>query len=627
MSLIKQIYRTLRPIRDSIVDQSMAAALPTADPTSRKLIVLSLLERRHEEGLAPIVAHYHLLNKDLQRLIGDHIGQFDSVLRQTANNVDPQTRLNAVELIVSSLSFRLAYLLADQLHHGDARTIRAASAGLFKLARMIDIDSKTPDSIDAPFQPVARLRWVHTALTDAAACYHQHSRHDIIYAIIMLLPRTNDKLEHLISSLKSPIHNALRECLRRADHPAVLRGLLCLSHIDSLKPAITEGLRRRSLANHLPLLAKNAHLTLLPAIRGALRAVVNADHLAPDQKQIAEYTPSERRLLPRWLAVVRATRPTVLGALDQLIADEDPITRITSLRTLMTLDSANADDLIATLTYDSEPLIARSALRHLMLRKWVGLDKLMVRLISSAHQDVRALAERHLAPVGFNRLWSFWEHLDPPTRLAAGRGLIKIDPHFHKQLSDRLHSEHNATRFRAVMMVRALHQETFFENELLGLISDSDRKVASAAATALGRFRDSSRVAAALTSALDHPDDRVRSNAVESLESMDALAFARESLLKVASSRGNRSRATAIRALLKLPMGNALGALEQMLQDDSAQHRISALWVVEQMGLLDVAQTVASLARHDDEPEVKTRAVRIVRQLVADHAHKPVAAS
>jgi len=350
-----------------------------------------------------------------------------------------------------------------------------------------------------------------------------------------------------------------------------------------------------------------------------LRHVHRVEHLAPRGSELAALDRESHQRLPRWVGALSMPRSDLCEALAAVAASPDRMARLLALRELIALNDEQADEQIAAMCFDANPAIARIALRHLLRRRWRGLSQIMVRLIGSANQELRQIVERQLGPIGFERFWRNWPTIAPATRTAAGRALMKIDPSFAKLLSRRMQSEIADDRLRAVMIVRELGQETQFESQLLARARDSDERVASAAVKALSAFGSSRPIVDALTESLDHTDDRVRSNAVEALEAIGHVKPVADSLAALAEDGANRSRATAIKALLELPMSQALPQLERMLADGDDHHRVSALWVVEKMGLLPVVHRVASLAQHDPEPRVRRRAVRVVRDLAAAH--------
>ena len=168
MSKLQKIYRILRNRRDVAVDQSMAEALPTADRVARRLIVLSLLERGTEVGMLAIVRQFDRLERDLQVVITEHTQELDAALRAAAVDPVAEARLNAIDIIVRSGGYRLAYLIAAQLHESDARLTRQAAASLLEMAESVAFDRR------AGVAAVRRIQWVAAAVTEACSCYHQH---------------------------------------------------------------------------------------------------------------------------------------------------------------------------------------------------------------------------------------------------------------------------------------------------------------------------------------------------------------------------------------------------------------------------------------------------------------------
>ncbi|MCG8616510.1 MAG: HEAT repeat domain-containing protein, partial [Desulfobacterales bacterium] len=249
-------------------------------------------------------------------------------------------------------------------------------------------------------------------------------------------------------------------------------------------------------------------------------------------------------------------------------------------------------------------------------REWEGLGRLMVRLIGSEHVEVRAVAEAHLAPLGFERLWNGWEGMTREQRERVGMALMKIDRRFLEKLDGKMAAGESGERVRGIQVVRHLGQETYFESRLVGLSEDGDERVAATAVRALGGMGASAAAEAALGRALSHRDDRVRSNAIEGLEALKRLGEHGEALERISRGDGHRSRATAIRALLSMPLSEGLPALVRMLDEGDERHRISALWVVERMELVGVLDRVATLAKGDGDSRVRSRAVRVIRDMV-----------
>jgi HEAT repeat protein len=269
---------------------------------------------------------------------------------------------------------------------------------------------------------------------------------------------------------------------------------------------------------------------------------------------------------------------------------------------------------VTKFAHDRHPAVAKAALRHLIRSHHDGLVALLMKLVNAGHDEVRQLAGRHLAPIGFARLWEQWPNMAPDQRLAAGRALIKIDPDLHRHLGEKLELRDQQTRLRALSMIAHLNQGEFFEQALDRLARDSDEKVASAAVRALGTAASESAAGTLMTS-LDHGDARVRANAVEALERLQSTQHIHR-LVEMAEEDEHRPRVSAIKALMQMKTSDALHALSKMLRDKRSMHRVSALWLVESMGLLEVARQVAEMSLSDPDKKVKGRADHVIHGLI-----------
>lgn len=612
----EQFYSLISEIQHPIVDMALAQALPSADDRARPRIVRQILQRGRDAALVEVIRYFGLFKADLQELILEHSTLLDTALRQAAHDDDLEARMQAVDVITRSHSIRLAYLLSSQLQADDARLTRAAAAGLFTMAQHL-VHKRQPGPDAAAI--ARRMAWLGGALGEACASYHRHGRHDVLAAVGLVAPVFNMQLMIQLRDHRSATHIALTRMIRGVERPAVAAAMLGFAGISELAPAVTEGLKLRRSGEHLDPMLSRTHLLANPAVRAALRKVQQSAHLLPDVALVGRLSPTRLRLLPRWVHHVYARSEAKVAALAPITTSRDRTARLQALRMLIRMEKIVADDLIATMCFDSEVAIARIALRHLMARRWEGLPDLLVKLISSPHTEVAKMAEARFTPMGFNRYWDHFDKLEPAVRRAAGAALIKLDARFHHQLAARMASSHAADRFKAVMIARELGQESFFEQQLLDLMIDPDTRVASAATSAAGSIGQSTRIVEALAGALEHPDDRVRANAVESVEKMDVVDQTYQQLTELLDSQGHRSRANAVKALLRLPVGGALGALGRMLRDPDPEHRISALWVVQRMGLEQVAGRIAELAQSDDDAEVRRRALKVFRQMAQQH--------
>jgi HEAT repeat protein len=150
---------------------------------------------------------------------------------------------------------------------------------------------------------------------------------------------------------------------------------------------------------------------------------------------------------------------------------------------------------------------------------------------------------------------------------------------------------------------------------LLLLCHDSNARIRSKAVSALRELPDVP-AGVLVERVLKDPDSRVRANAVEVLEDRPDEMFL-PLLAQRARSAHNRERANAIKALHRMKVGAFSRQLTLMLGDPRAEHRISALWVLKQVGWWQLLPEVGQMARGDDNLRVRRYALGVLQEVSA----------
>lgn len=644
MAKVHQIYRQLQRLEDVTVDRAMVAALPTADRLALRLMGLLLLHRRHPDGLLGLVMHFHLFSPDIQHIIASHARDMFRPLRQAAATTHGHGPLNAIQIIHRSLNARLAYLASDQLRTGSSEAQCAAGACLLHLARHAASDPRP--GVMPQIEPMG-VHYLQLAIDEAVDAYRRHEQRSALVATAWLLLRGSPAVRQALADPRHVASAAMAELVDEGDQPAIVRHLILFMRIPLLADAAITGLGRAADRGQLGPMLGQYHLLAFPGVRAALGRIEQPSALCLNEAQARLLPPHESRGLGPWIAVLPLERSEKIQRLARLRKMPDPPTRLLALRRLVEISSRDGDaatpaphqaqsqsqnqdqdqedspgegslEAIALFCDDPDPQFARIALHHLIRRRYTGLPRLLMRLINSHHPSLRRHASQHLGPIGFKRLWEAWPRLDEHRQLAAGRALLKIDSNFQQALREKLHQSERTVLLRALNMTAVLQQGAAFEPTLRKLAEGPDEVIASAAVKALGSA-GSDEAIQSLEKAMRHADTRVRANAVEALGQVRTtrdLDRHVERLTHMAEDEANRPRANAIGTMLGMKAGDALGALTRMLEDERPEHRISALWLVERMGVLEAARTVTELSATDPDPNVRRRAEKIAREML-----------
>jgi HEAT repeat protein len=151
------------------------------------------------------------------------------------------------------------------------------------------------------------------------------------------------------------------------------------------------------------------------------------------------------------------------------------------------------------------------------------------------------------------------------------------------------------------------------QQALAQLCADPSARVRSKATAVLGQIPRAS-TGPLIDRLLNDADARVRANAIEILENRPDQQVV-ETLAQRALAANGRERANAIKALCRMKVGTASKQLLGMLRDERPEHRISALWVLRQIGWWQLINEVGRLAKEDGNMRVRRYALAVLKSV------------
>lgn len=603
-----------------------------------------MLEATIDKGLHRILTRWAALDASAREaMLSIDSERLVPALRRAVRHDDPDARFGVIRAMVEHGDPRLCEDLISFIGDRDQHVARGAERALVAMAR------SAPDRKD--------VAWANAsvAVVSAAGRFGEThmSRGVLLAAMLLTTPRLTgpasalqSPMAHWLAGESHPGHAALRTVLRRNPDPRLRsRALAWLRWEPMVVSALARVMRGVSAEDHEALLI-NSHLALHPlrsqrlataAISTRLSETWPEDCALPDRATAARLSCEARRGLPRFAAMVAADSHTLAASLDTALADPDATVRWCAATTLPL-------HAIEDYCFDADPIIARAAL---LRRSCVGdaqvrsalrpADaRLTRRLVRHPDPGIRALARQERDRT------DMWNADSAGGRLAAQRSLAADRAAVIEDIRQALRDANRA--LAAIALAKAIGVAADLEADLRTLAEASwvegdatTPRIAAAAVSALGYVATAAAVTT-LLACLNHTDDRVRANAVESLarHRRDAERHGRDTpslasvLLELRTDPSHRVRANAIRAMLRsvapAPASTAR-ALSNMLADDRAMHRVAGLWVVDRaivagvdrsMGdaSIHIALSLDKLARTDVEPKVRLRAAQCAGRML-----------
>lgn len=615
---LQRIYNALASVPNLAVDDAFVAALPRLNHAQRALAIEKLFERRHISGLASLVGGFAGYDDHLQAIVLERIDHLGEAVRGAMASPATDPRLGAIELVQSSNSYHLAYLLSEVLPRPCAVTKRAAASALKTMTQDLIEPSIAPSDTNAAESHQHNRRCMADALHRALHCWASHFRTEVLVAAMWLCELTESCLFEKASDIRTHISRGLNEMLRAEFRPEMAPYALRAMRHPSLRAVAAHEISRCSDSRFMKRFLNETWTTLDPKVAKACARLAKLDWLSQlSDADLRSLSEQHSRAIVRIISVSAMPPDQKIKQLKRMLVGGSPVQREVALWGVTQIDAQAAEKLLRGVAAWNLGDLSRIASHELFRRDPTPPGHYESRA-AWTQPDVEDLTGETM----LNAYWERYDILNEQQAAEEGRRLRSRYPRFGPWLRSRLVSADADDRLRALRIIRSLGPSVEgFEERIYAASHDSDDKVRSHAVALLAEV-DGAAVVRILRQALNDPNSRVQANAIEVLDRVAASP----NLAAKLESDSSRVRANAIKSMLPRCHRDAAVALIEMLKDESPSRRLSALWVVERLGLTSLSERVAKLAEHDPEDSVRSRARDVVSDLntrprvAADHS-------
>lgn len=646
MPALARRLRALGNLRPIVRSEALVDALRHAAPDEVSAIAGSLLEIASVEGYMALIERYYQIDAELRARICQGDAKLSAALVRTARSRSLETRRSALQIIEVRRDTKCLSAIASQFE------IESNSTEILEIAArsLLAITREVADSVGFGDKNADLFEQLDRAVAIAVDRYPAHRQADILLAAALLEQKAGPALAKFFGDDDHPSHFAIRGVLKNFDDASVAGSALdWLSH-DRLAGQMLDRLASISRSPNLAEVLRDVQLVHLPSVRNRLRRL-NSRYPCSVSSEIAvrEFNAEQQVDLISWLQAIKMRLPDRVQSFGDALMFRSATARLSALRALIAMNEPEADAMVESFCFDEEESIARIATRHCVRRRGADTSSLLERLLKSGHLSVRSLAVENQGIAHVDRLWDVWEEIransaggaeeleDPRSLrlrgtlisrfcLAVRSFLVNRRDEFIMSVRRRLLNHDREPKESALQLVRMFNLTAGVELELLALAADSDSRLTSTVMILFGEIRSEASLAAILAG-LQHPNSRVRSNAVEALQHRNDIRAEdyRASVRPYISSDENRLRANAAKAIGMIDTEESDRQITIMLKDPRPMHRVSALWVAERVGRLGCTREVANLAKNDDFELVRKRARRTASRLLGQLAAKKLA--
>ena len=651
--MLNQLIHALVGTPNQAADDVLLQALRIGAENEQRLVLDLLLKRGTPRGMNGIIAAYDTLPESLQASVVANVRRLNHALAECGRSDTHALRLSAMRLIAAGRQGRLAYVLSENLHNSDAALSKAATDAIVALARWVATETKRLNrgvAAEDPASPAPARAAPATLLAEGSAqgaalsAYDRlmverpeieaavarainvhRGKHgpDLLRAGLLLADWPGSQTLAILHTAK---HGGQGPMVRRLQQPPdsenVAAFLLGASH-GQLRSHFGAAFSHVDHAPVLDALLRKTHWVKDAQLQTCLHQVTRGTWwgLSELRRDAERRTAAEAASIADWLAcsglhdVEQDERS--LALLDRAKSESDVsapdsiAARLRLLRVAMRRRRGASVELIRALLSDPDERIVRMAAREIVRRKPADFENTLLKMMTSAAPALRRVIGTATGQAGFEGFWLRFDGLDKSTRKQAGKAMLKLLPDALQRLQRRALSGPVEQRIKAMQIVQELGVAETLRETLIQLCADTNARVRSKAITVLGELAVAPNKVL-IERLLQDNDARVRANAVEVLEDRGDPEFI-PALAQRALGASGRERANAIKAMHRMKVGTAGSQLFQMLHDARAEHRISAMWAMKQIGWWQLLNEVGRLARADDNPRVRRYAVGVLK--------------
>lgn len=632
--MVNQLLRSLVKSQNAAADEVLTDALRVGRPNEQILVLGALLARNSLRGLMGIVELYPKLSPSLQREVLANIKALHPAIREAGRANNAAQRLGAIRLIADGRQGKLSYVLSENLHTGDEQFAKAAAAALTALARWIaqsiqqlQLGSLFELTEVAETMDVASLRTtlydeilsnrsdIEQAIIRALELHRGGVQQDLIQAAMLLCDHAEAPLMRVLSTSRHAGQTAMIRKIQQAPEPEHVTAFLLGATHNHLRAHFGVTFSKIDGADVLDAILCKTHWLTDNQLQLCIKQVRQGAWFAENEltAQLSRQRPAGAAKIGRWIVASGLNDQEQDARLERVLAacGDDFGARLSLFRAAAARPRGSSCELLRRFLRDRDERLARMAVREIVRRRPIDFENMLLPLMTDAPESVRRIVSRSIGQHGFESYWDKFDHMDRTRRAAAGKALLKLLPDTKDRLARRLSTGNVEQRVKALQIARELELVDSLKLQILPLCAHQNPRVRSKAVMVLGAV-GAAAVDVLIEKVAHDKDARVRANAIEVMEQRSNTKFV-PLLTERARLGNNRERANAVKALHSMKVGIAAAQLLQMLRDERAEHRISALWALRKVGWWRLVSEVARIAREDANLKVRQYAMGVLQ--------------
>lgn len=630
-----RLIEKLRRVDNPAFEQAVGLALLFENTELTEHLANALLDRLSENCIGYLIKSYHKLPPKVRDKVSNQIVNYSATLRSLSRDENYQTKKNVIQVIQDSKNPKLAYILALMLTDDNSHIRNLATQTFEGLASCLaELIFEKDEPKDNPHNAIEtredsksfadqirqdlpeQLDGLLSAIEIALDSFPTHLRTEIIQTAMIFGTLLPDRIMARFQSFspRDKISRAAVEILTKRTDPRFAGFVFRMLKNSEIGKIYTKFIIETRNEAFIKRLLRYSWLRFDPEVKKQLMRIKHLDWIKNNYEMLVNLSSDQKISFVNFIVQTALPAEEKLASIKVLLASNDPAVHsvaITALGTISTPEAIYLLEKIPKLASDIEfpPHIVKLAdnVKNIAVQLKEAIDGTK----TAYYADLKR--EPTLGRKYFELVWNSLDRLKASDWEKVVKRLQQLDYSFNRHLQEKLNSEDEKDKTRALLVVRRGKLINEYLTTVCNLCKDKSPKVRSAAILTVAESRNPA-VESIIVEALDDPDSRVQANAVEALEIINPPDLL-ERLESKLSSPNNRIRANAIKAILKPQFIAALQALSSMLNHPEPLFRRSALWVIKQISPQMMTAHIEKLAENDPEEEVRLMAKETLKML------------
>lgn len=563
---------------NTAADAALAECLPHFAGATQEAALRILIDRGHTPTLASLIQGFRDADENLKTAIVRNAVGLATGIRSAITSSSAADRAVAIEVISRADAPQLAHMLADSLRGGCPRTRMLAGQALRSLTAsfLARLQCHETDPLSVPGRSAADD--LSDALQRAVLSWDAHMSVEALEAALWYAERLEPTLRRKLEDTRSTLLAAVKKEIQAPSDVRVIGFFMVALGIPLLRDTAASSIAQLENPEHKRELIRHASLLEDAEVMRGWRSIRDWQWLFGAAELLARLTGSEAANGVRMITAAGGPHDRKIELYRELLNNgHDDVRRA----------------VLAALAADRSEAA-----------------RILMRLVAGRSDD-------SIAPHATELLH---DHPKPrATRTAGGAASQRPRTATHQPLTLQdlqvglAHSE-PLVRARSLQRLRKVGGVPQLATEVYRLSHDPEPVVRSLAVALLPEVPGptTERI---LRAAINDPDERVQANAIEAMDRLDLPERVVVTAPKL-NAASSRVRANAVKSLLRTELRESAETLLDMLEADSRAQRLSALWVIERMGLSALLGRLHELETDDPDDQVRARAHEVIRTLL-----------